>query len=51
MTSTLDKIIESKRALRRELARRPIAEKLRLLETMRERLTRRSEPDADKRRA
>lgn len=37
MTSSLDKIIESKRALRREIASRPIAEKLRLLELLRAR--------------
>jgi hypothetical protein len=37
MSSSLDKIIESKRALRRELARRPIGEKLRMLDAMRER--------------
>ncbi|MCU1350491.1 MAG: hypothetical protein JWO56_3521 [Acidobacteria bacterium] len=36
MTS-LQKILESKRALRRELAARPVAEKLRLLDAMRER--------------
>jgi len=33
----LEKILESKRALRRSLAARPIAEKLRMLEAMRER--------------
>jgi hypothetical protein len=32
-----DKILESKRALRRNLARRPIAEKLRMLDALRER--------------
>ena len=37
MISTLQKILESKRALRRELASRPIAEKLRMLDAMRER--------------
>jgi len=37
MTSPLQKILESKRALRRELASRPVAEKLRMLEVMRER--------------
>lgn len=37
MTVSLQKIIESKRALRRELATRPIAEKLRMLDAMRER--------------
>jgi len=34
---TLQKILESKRALQRELATRPVAEKLRMLEAMRER--------------
>jgi hypothetical protein len=37
MTATLQKILESKHALRRELATRPVAEKLRMLEAMRER--------------
>jgi hypothetical protein len=37
MTVDLRKILESKRALRRELVARPVAEKLRLLEAMRER--------------
>lgn len=37
MSSSLQKILESKRALRRELATRPVAEKLRMLEAMRER--------------
>jgi len=37
MTSSLEKIIESKRAMRRELAARTIAEKLRLLDALRER--------------
>ena len=37
MTSPLQKILESKRALRHELASRPIAEKLRMLDAMRER--------------
>jgi len=37
MTASLQKILESKRALRRELATRPIAEKLRILDAMRER--------------
>lgn len=35
MTSSLDKILESKRAFRRELASRPVAEKLRMLDGMR----------------
>jgi hypothetical protein len=35
--SSLEKIIESKRALRRELAQRPIGEKLRMLDALRER--------------
>jgi hypothetical protein len=37
MTPSFQKILESKRALRRELAARPVAEKLRMLEAMRER--------------
>jgi hypothetical protein len=37
MTPSLQKILDSKRALRRELAARPVAEKLRMLEAMRER--------------
>jgi hypothetical protein len=37
MTSPLQKIIESKRAMRRDLAKRPVAEKLRMLEALRER--------------
>jgi hypothetical protein len=37
MIADLRKILESKRALRRELASRPIAEKLRMLDTMRAR--------------
>jgi len=37
MTSSLHEILESKRALRRELAALPIAEKLRMLDAMRER--------------
>ena len=37
MTVSLQKIIENKRALRRELATRPIVEKLRMLDAMRER--------------
>jgi hypothetical protein len=37
MTTTLQKILESKRALRRELAARPVAEKLRMLDAMRRR--------------
>jgi len=37
MSFDLQKILESKRALRRDLAARPVAEKLRLLDTMRER--------------
>jgi hypothetical protein len=36
-TIDLRKILESKRALRRELAALPVAEKLRMLETMRKR--------------
>ncbi len=37
MTVSLQKILESKRASRREFAARPIAEKLRMLDAMRER--------------
>ena len=37
MNPSLQRILESKRALRRELASRPVAEKLRMLEAMRER--------------
>jgi len=37
MSFDLQKILESKRALRRNLASRPIAEKLRMLDTLRER--------------
>ncbi len=37
MTSALHEILESKRALRRELASLPVAEKLRILDVMRER--------------
>jgi hypothetical protein len=37
VTSALQKIVESKRALRRELASRPVAEKLQMLDAMRER--------------
>jgi len=37
MTSTLHDILESKRALRRALASLPVAEKLRMLDVMRER--------------
>jgi hypothetical protein len=37
MTPSLQKILECKRALRHDLASRPIAEKLRMLEEMRER--------------
>ena len=37
MTVDLQKIIESKRALRRHLAARPIGEKLRVLDALRER--------------
>jgi hypothetical protein len=36
MTFDLQKILESKRALRRHLAARPIAEKLRVLDALRE---------------
>jgi hypothetical protein len=37
MTFDLEKILESKRAYRRDLAGRPIAEKLRMLDALRER--------------
>lgn len=37
MTSYLQRILESKRALRSELTARPVAEKLQLLDAMRER--------------
>ena len=37
MRFELEKILESKRALRRDLAARPIGEKLRLLDALRER--------------
>lgn len=37
MSFDLQKMLESKRALRRELAARPIAEKLQMLEALRER--------------
>ena len=37
MSFDLQKILESKRALRRDLAMRPIGEKLRMLDAMRER--------------
>jgi hypothetical protein len=37
MTPSLQKILESKGTLRRELAARPVAEKLRMLDAMRER--------------
>jgi len=37
MSFDLQKILESKRALRRNLAARPVAEKLRLLDALRQR--------------
>ena len=37
MTASLGRILESKRVLRRELAARPLAEKLRILDQLRER--------------
>jgi len=37
MSLDLRKILESKRALRRDLAARPVAEKLRMLDALRER--------------
>jgi hypothetical protein len=39
MTFSLQKIVESKRKLRRELAAKPVAEKLRMLDAMRQRET------------
>ena len=38
MTFDLQRILQSKRALRRSLAQRPVAEKLALLDTLRDRL-------------
>jgi hypothetical protein len=38
MTFDLQRIFESKRALRRSLAQRPVAEKLALLDTLRDRV-------------
>ena len=37
MSFDLNKILEGKRALRRDLAARPVAEKLRMLDALRER--------------
>ena len=37
MSFDLQKIVESKRALRHDLAERPVAEKLRMLDALRER--------------
>lgn len=37
MTFNLQRVLESKRALRRNLAARPVAEKLRMLDALRER--------------
>ena len=37
MSLDLEKILESKRALRRNLAARPVAQKLRMLDALRER--------------
>lgn len=37
MSFDLEKILESKRALRRHLAARPVSEKLRMLDALRER--------------
>ena len=37
MSFDLQKMLESKRALRRQLAARPVAEKLRMLDALRER--------------
>jgi hypothetical protein len=37
MSFNLQKVLESKRALRRDLAARPLGEKLRMLDAMRER--------------
>jgi len=53
MTALLQKIIESKQALRRELAACSIAERLRIVESMRERLVisrlRRTDGSSEKR--
>ena len=51
MSLDLQKILESKRALRRNLAARPVAEKLRMLDAMRERelAIRRNAVPSDKR--
>ena len=38
MTHDLQRILESKRALRRMLASRPVSEKLRMLDALRDRL-------------
>ena len=38
MSFDWSKVLESKRALRRQLAARPVAEKLRMLDTLRARL-------------
>ncbi len=38
MTFDLQRILESKRALRRSLAQRPVAEKLALLDALRDRI-------------
>ena len=38
MSFDLERILESKRALRQRLARRPVAEKLEMLDTLRDRL-------------
>ena len=46
MSFDLQKILENKRAMRRDLAARPVAEKLRLLDVLRERqLAIRGRPD------
>src|SRR3989442_15928815 len=46
MSFDLEKVLESKRALRRHLAARPVAEKLRMLDALRERaLTLRASSD------
>ena len=48
MSFDREKILESKRALRRDLAARPIAEKLRMLDALRERaVTLRTSSKAD----
>jgi hypothetical protein len=51
MTDSLRKVLEGKRKLRRDLAARPVAEKLRMLDAMREReeAIRKAKPASPKR--